>query len=137
MNNQQSRSDFWANVVLSAESHQETFEEVHVITLQGYYKDVVYQLAIDSISVSDECPMEHNIKRKAVDIASTGRVKVSERVIFSDSGTITVVIDTFSITDDTVFVVMDMISRAMDIPHIGDTVVLGREVMFSPDIFLH
>jgi hypothetical protein len=129
--NNQLHNTFWADVVLAAEAASETFEDVHVVTLRSYFLDVVYDQAILRFLDTGKAWDEAEITAIATLIIETSPPKVSERVIFSDDGLITVVIDVPKITNETVFPAMSLLSKAYDQQRINGIVSLGPDRVFA------
>lgn len=128
-----SHKQYWADMMIAAESTNEPFQDIQVLTLQSYFMDVVYDQAVDRFLSLNR---KWNI-REIVDIArliiEVSPPKVSERVIYSDNGQITVVVDTPAITDDTAFEVMYLLSKAMQ--EEGSVITLGPERTYGTEVF--
>jgi homogentisate 1,2-dioxygenase len=131
MTTNQLHNAFWADVVLSAASIKEPFEEVSVVTLRAHFADRVYERAIDMLLNAGEAWDDAAIKAKAQDIVRIKPPTVTEQVVFNADGSVLVVIDVPVIDENTTFAVMEMISKALDMPRAGNRVVLGRPITFS------
>lgn len=122
---------FWADVVLTAASTREPFEEVSVITLHQFFAEKVYEHAISVVISMGMDWGDDTINRVALEVIQKVPPSVAEQVVFNSDGTVLVVIDVPVIDDSTVFAVMNMISRATEMPRMGDTVILGAPTTYS------
>lgn len=102
----------WPDVILASDSMRERFSDVHIITLQAHFLEIVQEQAINQLMSLhgrwDERALQHIIDN----IIKFTPPQVCEHVNVTLSK-ITVVIDVPEITDDTVWAAMDMLGTAL------------------------
>lgn len=99
----------WDALYFTAESHQESFQDVNIITLKSYFVDKVYEAAIREVGLISE----HALDRKAVMIIASQAIKVQEHVEISSTG-IKVVINRNMIDDDATWAALDNVAIALE-----------------------
>jgi hypothetical protein len=129
------RNALWADILLAADAASEPFQDVHVVTLKSYFLDVVYEQAINEVISTGFKFTEPVIRSIARMIIEKYPPSVSERVIFSSDGHITVVVDVPQVDDDTVFKVMEMLSTATK-GNMTGTVELGFQRTYGIDVLM-
>lgn len=118
----------WADVILSAAATEEPFEDVRIITLREFFKQRVYDMA--SAGIQSQWS-DNSILRSAEHIALHTPPLVSERVIFSSSGSITIVVDADTINDGTILDAFTVLNSSFGRQNINGEVITGPTVMFG------
>lgn len=125
---QQSHRDFWADVILTAETMDEPFQEVRIVTLRSHFLECVYEQALSAYPRVTESELSYIAK----EMLEARPITVAEHVTFSPDGSITVVIDRDIIDETATFDAMEMILKAVRAG--GTHVTLGLPVSFAKDV---
>lgn len=99
----------WDALYFAAESHNEPFQDVNVITLKSHFVDKVYEEAIREVGLLDE----QLLTKKVAKVIASQEIKVQEHVEVSPRG-IKVIINRNIIDDKATWDALDHVAVALE-----------------------
>lgn len=103
----------WPDLMFTAESERELFEDMRIVTAKSQFYEEVYELAIMKL-VNQNKPLDTDlINAMAYSIITEYNPYITEYAELTSDG-ILVVIDVDQITDDTIWSALDMLYKAIE-----------------------
>lgn len=123
----------WPSVIIAAESANEPFEDVDIVTAQSEYIRQAYASAVSITQGQSPPPTADTIASVAQALSLASKVWVQERVTVSDNGKITICVNVPDLSDDSVlWYALDLIAPALDqLDGAAGTVFFGENLQFD------
>lgn len=109
---QMSNNISWPDLLISAESDRELFEDVRIVTAKSQFYEEVYELAIMRLVQASKSLDTDAINKMAALIIDEHNPYITEYAIINDDGAL-ICIDVDQITDDTMWSALDMLYLAI------------------------